>query len=334
MSLPSSNTGSMNEALALNVHLEINNQLHNGFIVRYSSEPKEFIIDSITNISMNSLQSTQTFEVWQGVVQHGTALNDWQMHQNDQYLIASVPHALLQHLPIEQATEKAYSTIIEQIEQWGYPYLIRTWNFFPDITSNQFGANNNYQLFCSGRTRAYAAHSLVSQPYPAATVIGTQQQDLHVHFIASKTSGIGIENTKQVSAFEYPSSYSEDPPLFSRALLHRNQSQQILFISGTASITGHNTQFEGDINRQTEVCLDNIQHLLNTAVHEYQFTNISLSDLSQLKVFIKYPEHLDTVKTHIEGLIGIQTPIVYLQGDMCRSDLLIEIEALAIIPSI
>ena len=138
MSLPSSNTGSMNEALALNVHLEINNQLHNGFIVRYSSEPKEFIIDSITNISMNSLQSTQTFEVWQGVVQHGTALNDWQMHQNDQYLIASVPHALLQHLPIEQATEKAYSTIIEQLEQWGYPYLIRTWNFFPDITSNQF----------------------------------------------------------------------------------------------------------------------------------------------------------------------------------------------------
>lgn len=334
MPLPSTNKSSANQALALNVHCEINDQLHNGFSVRYSSEPKESIIDSITNITMTSLQAPQTFEVWQGVQGHNSTLNDWQIYQNDQYLIASVPHTLLQHLPIDDATEKAYSMIIEQLEQWGYPYLIRTWNFFPEITSNSFGASNNYQLFCSGRTRAYAAHSLVSQPYPAATVIGSQQQDLHIHFIASKTSGIGIENTKQVSAFEYPSSYSEDPPLFSRALLHQNDSQQILFISGTASITGHNTQFEGDINRQTEVCLDNIQHLLNTAIHEYKFTNVSLSNFSQLKVFIKHPEHLDTIQTHLQGLIGIQTPIVYLQGDMCRSDLLIEIEALAIIPTV
>jgi chorismate lyase/3-hydroxybenzoate synthase len=106
----------------------------------------------------------------------------------------------------------------------------------------------------------------------------------------------------------------------------------MLFISGTASITGHNTQFEGDVSRQTEVCLENIQHLLETAVHEHNFNNISLSEFTQFKVYIKDSSSFETVKTLIQHQVGMSVSVVYLQGDMCRSDLLVEIEALSITP--
>ncbi len=322
------------EALGINVNHDINAQLHDAFTVRYSCEPADNIIHDITNISTNSFHAEQIFETWDGVQNTGNSLNDWQIFHNDQYLCASVPLLLLQHLNIEQAAEKAYTMIFQLMTEWDYPFLIRTWNFFNAITDDVYSGFNNYQLFCSGRSRAYNQHTLVSQPYPAATVIGTSNDELCIYFIAAKTAGIGIENTKQVSAFQYPSSYSEDPPLFSRALLHRNSQQQLLFISGTASITGHNTQFEGDVSRQTEVCLDNIQQLISTAYTEHQFANISLTDLSQVKVFIKHSQHLDSVQTVIQHSIGISAPVIYLQGDMCRSDLLVEIEAIAISPII
>lgn len=323
--------GSVEESLSVKINTDINKEVHHPFVVRYSASPADNIIHDLANIPIISLETPQIFEAWHGVSSTASSRSGpWQLYHNDQYLLAAVPNTLLDSLPVDQATEQAYSLILEQIHLWEYPYLVRTWNFFPDITSEGCANANNYQLFCTGRSRAYANIAIQPQIYPAATVIGTHQPGTHIYFIAAKQNGIGIENSQQVSAFEYPSSYSEDPPLFSRALLHRNHNQEILFISGTASITGHSTQFEGDINRQTEMCLNNIEHLVRTAILDHQHANITLQEFSQFKVYIKHPEHINEVRTHIQKLLGISAPVYYLQGDMCRSDLLVEIEALAI----
>lgn len=323
--------GPVGEALTIKVNTDLNADLHAPFTVRYSNNPAENIIHNLTTIPTLSLDVVQLFETWQGVNNCSTNPSDpWQIYRNDQYLIAAVPAVLLEHLLIDEATEKAYSLIFEQLNIWGYPYLLRTWNFFPEITGDSYSHNDNYQQFCSGRARAYAKMAPRPQPYPAATVIGTQQTGLYIYFIAAKKAGVGIENSQQVSAFEYPSTYSQDPPLFSRALLHRNPTQEILFISGTASITGHSTQYDGDITRQTEVCLANIENLISTATVEHKFSKMALDDFSLIKVYLKNPNDINTVRTHIQQMLGPSTPIYYLQGDMCRSDLLVEIEALAI----
>ncbi len=323
--------GTVGESLSVKVNTEINNELHHPFMVRYSADPIDNIIHDIANIPSASLETPQLFETWDGV--SNTASNRsgaWKFFQNDQYLLASVPSSLLENLTVEQATERAYELLFEQMHVWGYPNLIRTWNFFPDITNEGYGSHNNYQLFCSGRTRAYAALSKQPTLYPAATVIGTHQPGVNVYFIAAKESGIGIENPHQVSAFNYPQTYSQDPPLFSRAVLHNNANQKILFISGTASILGHSTQYSGDINRQTEICIKNIEQLLTTAITEYQFSKMLLREFAQFKVYIKHAEDLNTVRTHIHQLLGPSTPVYYIEGDMCRHDLLVEIEGLAI----
>ena len=323
--------GPVGEALGIKVNTEINQELHHPFSVRYSAQPADNIIHDLPNIPTASLDSAQIFETWHGVnVSPSNKPGGWKFYHNDQYLMAAVPISLVEGLAIDQATEQAYSLLFEQMRSWGYPYLIRTWNFFPEITGDGYGYTNNYQQFCTGRAKAYEKIRPQPQSYPAATVIGTQHNGLYIYFIAAKKSGIGIENSQQVSAFEYPTSYSEDPPLFSRALLHRNDSQEILFVSGTASITGHSTQFEGDINRQTEVCIDNIEHLISTAINDHQFSKVSLKDFSQIKIYLKNTVDINTVRTHIQQILGLSSPVYYLQGDMCRSDLLVEIEGLVI----
>ncbi len=319
------------ENLNVQVESEISQQWtpRDTFLIRFSENIADNIIHDAISIPTAPLEHAQLLELWMGVsASHASNIGDWPFYCNDQYVLAVVPGNLLEGVPIDHATELAYSSIFDQIGQWGYPYLLRTWNFFPEITSGQ-SAYNNYQLFCSGRARAYDMAEVPSV-YPAATVIGTSQPGLYIYFIAAKKSGTGIENTQQVSAFNYPPSYSQDPPLFSRALLHRNQRQEILFISGTASITGHSTQFADDVNRQLEVCLDNLENLLTTASAEHEFSPITLQECKEIKLFLRNPRDLDTVRTHLRLHLGPNVPINYLQGEMCRPDLLVEIEALAI----
>ena len=302
--------------------------LNNTFLARFSSHTAENIIYDMLSIPVTPLEHEQLIEQWLGVdINHAAENSDWQYYCNDQYLIAAVPSSLLDDAQIDQATETAYSSLFEKINAWGYPHLVRTWNFFPDITGGQ-GALDNYQLFCSGRARAYDNAALTPATYPAATVIGTSQPGLYVFFIASKSSGVGIENSQQVSAFNYPPEYSQDPPLFSRAVLHRNRQQEILFISGTASITGHSTQYADDVNRQMEVCISNIENLLSTAIAEHQFLPTTLQECAHIKIYLRHAEDLDTIRTHIRLYLGPTVPVYFLQGDMCRPDLLVEIEAL------
>lgn len=318
------------ESLNFDMSSEINQglDLNNTFLVRFSEDPAENIIHDMLSIPATPLEHNQLIEQWLGVdVSHATRIDDWQYYSNDQYLITSVPTSLLDDTQVDRATETAYSLLFEKLSEWGYPHLLRTWNYFPEITDGH-SALNNYQQFCSGRARAYENAVLKPTTYPAATVIGTSQPGLHVYFIASKNSGVGIENSEQVSAFHYPPIYSQDPPLFSRAVLHRNRQQEILFISGTASITGHSTQYADDVNRQMEVCINNIENLLSTAIAEHQFLPTTLQDCAHIKVYLRHGEHLDTIRTHLRLYLGPTVPVYYLHGDLCRSDLLVEIEAL------
>lgn len=284
---------------------------------------------SIT-IPLATLDSETLLEQWTGSFSQMTTDDDMvQTYTNEHYLIAATPIALANATTLEHATQVAYGEIFTQIKELGYPHLIRTWNFFPEIHT-QHNKINNYKLFCSGRSQAYTQADVSSSPYPAATVIGSQQPGLFIYYIASKHAGIGIENSQQVSAFEYPSSYSADPPLFSRALLHKTSQQDILFISGTASITGHQTQHLGNVEKQLALCVSNIEHLLYTASQDHQFVRTSFSACDQIKVYLKDASDLAIVKLLLQDYVQLGANIHYLHGDMCRDDLLVEIEALVI----
>jgi enamine deaminase RidA (YjgF/YER057c/UK114 family) len=104
-----------------------------------------------------------------------------------------------------------------------------------------------------------------------------------------------------------------------------------IFVSGTASITDSETRWIGDAARQTTETLDNIEALIsedNLAGHRWPGKGARLDDLAFVRVYIKYQEDYEKVRAVCEDRLG-ELPAIYAIADVCRDDLLVEIEGIA-----
>ncbi|OYY94153.1 MAG: hypothetical protein B7Y41_07430 [Hydrogenophilales bacterium 28-61-23] len=228
--------------------------------------------------------------------------------------------------PLQATTEAAYRKIFELLEARGYPSVLRFWNYFPAINLESH-AMERYRQFNVGRQDAFISRGRsVIGNVPAACALGSAAGGLHIAFLASREVAIGIENPRQVSAYNYPSQYGPRSPSFSRAGLVNLAGHDVLFISGTASIVGHQTMHPGDVAAQTRECLQNIAFVVEEANRMSTTADFRLNDLAYT-IYVRHTEDMDTVRREIERFIGAPTPTLYMQADVCRADLLVEIEA-------
>lgn len=232
-------------------------------------------------------------------------------------------------LPLEQATRQAYTQLFEILERNNFPYLWRTWNYMAAINQVTHGLER-YRQFNAGRAQGFAnGAQVMTDSVPAACAIGVQGGPLSVSFLAGRTPTVAIENPRQTSAYNYPRQYGAQSPTFSRASLARLHNQELLFLSGTASIVGHQTLHAGDVRRQTIETLANIgavmaqTNLLVRRVREFH-----LHDL-QLRVYVRHASDIDAVRSALAAHVAPDQQIRFLNADICRSDLDVEIEGIA-----
>ncbi|MBS1218520.1 MAG: hypothetical protein H6R21_1653, partial [Proteobacteria bacterium] len=135
-----------------------------------------------------------------------------------------------------------------------------------------------------------------------------------------------IENPRQLSAYHYPSQYGPRSPTFSRAGLVKLGGRDMLFISGTASIVGHQTLHGGDVAAQTRECLHNIAAIVAEANRLAPDADFRLDQLAY-KVYVRHPSDLAAVRDAMAQVIDAPVAAIFLQADVCRADLLVEIEA-------
>jgi enamine deaminase RidA (YjgF/YER057c/UK114 family) len=212
------------------------------------------------------------------------------------------------------------------LESRGYNAILRFWNYFPGV--NRVSHNlERYLQFNIGRQNAFLSHGRsVTGNVPAACALGSADGGLQVAFLAARADPIGIENPRQISAYHYPDQYGPRSPTFSRASLVNLWGRDLLFISGTASIVGHQTLHAGDVGAQTRECLRNIAAVVAEANRRTPGAGFDLGDLAY-KVYIRYREDLVRVRHELMRFIGAPVSVVFLQADVCRADLLVEIEA-------
>ena len=225
---------------------------------------------------------------------------------------------------LQVASEMAYARIFRLLDAQGLPHLWRLWNYMADINGESDGLER-YRQFNLGRAEAFerAARSVVGR-VPAACALGVAGGPLTIAFLASATPVRPIENPRQVSAFLYPSDYGPRPPTFSRAALAQSPGHEILFVSGTASIVGHETVHLGDVRAQTAESLDNIAAVLEASRPHAGHGGFALADLAY-RVYVRDAADLGVVREVIGSRVG-GAPAVYVLADVCRSDLLVEIE--------
>jgi len=234
--------------------------------------------------------------------------------------------------PLQEATAQAYRQICAALDAENYPHLLRMWNYLPEINRDEHGSER-YRQFNRARRRTWrACGRALEGNVPAASVLGSPLlSPVVVYFLAGLTAPTFVENPRQVSAYHYPRDYGAHRPSFSRATLLRQTRGLALFISGTASIVGHRSLHVGDAAAQTREILTNIEALLAEANRVACGTRFQLGTLA-CKVYVRRPSDLPLVQAELDGALGKTARVVYLQADICRQDLLVEIEAAAMYP--
>lgn len=169
---------------------------------------------------------------------------------NEQVLFGCIALAEIAPARFETAVHDCYLDILKLLDARGFAHLLRMWNYFPDIHA-VFNDLDRYQSFCRGRFESLTEYyrNQFDQRLPAASAVGTRNGDVVIYFIAAKTSGEHCENPRQMSAYCYPPQYGPRSPSFARATLKRWDGADDLYISGTASIVGHESLHADDARK-------------------------------------------------------------------------------------
>lgn len=241
-----------------------------------------------------------------------------------------------------------FRIMAHRLARRGYRYdqVVRTWLYLGDIVGPE-GETQRYKELnrartdfytglCFGTGRTPATFNRVV--YPASTGIGADGRDVMMSCIAMATERtdvtlVPLENPLQTAAFDYGSAYSPKSPKFSRAMaiVKSTCPCATVMVSGTASITQSETQYVGDPEGQTWQTLDNIAALIsreNFCRHGVRGPGATLDDMALVRVYIKRQEDYRAVRTVCEARLG-ELPIIYAVADVCRPELLVEIEGIA-----
>jgi enamine deaminase RidA (YjgF/YER057c/UK114 family) len=244
----------------------------------------------------------------------------------------------------------------------GFHQVIRTWFYLGGITDCDEGTNGSmhaaieshrgeryqverYQEFNRARTDFFSDIGLLpglsaagsnGPAYPASTGIGTNGRGIAMSAVAlvADRNDIGVvplESPRQTAACDYAAAYGPHSPKFSRAMAVTCGTHATIFISGTASICLSQTLHPSHAVQQAEEPLDNIAALIseeNVARHGLSGLGTSLAGLALVRVYIKRPQDYQAVRAVCERRLGT-LPAVFAFADICRPDLLVEIEGVA-----
>ncbi|MGV9307614.1 FkbO/Hyg5 family chorismatase [Nonomuraea sp. NPDC003727] len=229
----------------------------------------------------------------------------------------------------------AYRTAFDLLAKLDYPTVMRIWQFITDINRPNPDGLEVYRDFCLGRAEAVDRLLGRADDMPAATGVGALGGGISWYLLASRSGRArNIENPLQVPAPSYPHRYGPRPPKFARATCFTPSGlggAGDLFVAGTAGILGHRTVHAGDVEKQCDVTLGNIATVIgreNLLAHGID-DGRTLKDLRFVKVYVRHEEDVPLVAAKCEQAFSDRAEIAYFTVDICRSDLLVEIEGIA-----
>jgi len=209
-----------------------------------------------------------------------------------------------------------------------YGDVVRTWFYLSDIL-------DWYAAFNKVRNEKYGEFGIMPGPgdtdllLPASTGIrgdtssgAATTMDLMaiVGEPRSPRTVKQLTNTAQLDAFRYGSA-------FSRGARIMGHDVSLLEISGTAAIDERGkTQFIDDIRGQVDCTFERIETLLRQEGSE-------LNDIAAATVFVKKPEHASVFWAMAKERGLKHFPAVCVVADVCRDELLFEIDAEAVVRS-
>lgn len=229
---------------------------------------------------------------------------------------------------IEEQSEAVFQQIDRLLikEDFAINSIVRQWNYIERITESK-DDYQNYQAFNDARADFYEKTTW-SEGYPAATGIGAHFGGIVVDldaviFKKENCSILPIDNKLQIAAHAYSeevlavSHKQKATPKFERAKLLSIEDKGLIYISGTAAIRGEESLKEVGLSRQMEITMENIAELIGNK-----------GSVSMLRVYLKDKSFVHEAE-QLMNAYKLSIPVSYMCADVCRNELLIEIEGIA-----
>jgi enamine deaminase RidA (YjgF/YER057c/UK114 family) len=199
-----------------------------------------------------------------------------------------------------------------------FSHVVRTWFYLRDILSW-------YDSFNAARTEFLSERGIPGHLAPASTGIGADNCDgtlvtagaYAVYPSDCRVTVTQVPSPMQPPALRYGSA-------FSRAVSLGMPDHNRLLISGTASIGRDGTTIcAGDMAAQTA-------HTMRVVSAVLASCGMGWHHVSRAVAYVKGAKYTAAVNRCLEGCGFGSAPLVVTEGDICRSDLLFEIELDAI----
>jgi chorismate lyase/3-hydroxybenzoate synthase len=234
----------------------------------------------------------------------------------------------------ERRVTEAYQTIRSVLSTLRSSQPVRLWNHLPAIHQRMDSQRDRYMVFNSARYNAmtewFGGSEQLAKRLPAASGVGHAGDELVIHCLAFDGPGVAVENPRQIPAFHYSKRYGPLPPCFSRATVvdHPLDGTQMLLVAGTASIRGEVSVHGGDVKRQLDETLSNLRAVVRV-VRESVRHDMALTLFDEIRVYYVLPDQLREIEAEVRQAFGESTRIEMVQAQLCRSELLVEIEGVA-----
>jgi chorismate lyase/3-hydroxybenzoate synthase len=224
---------------------------------------------------------------------------------------------------LEALTHQAYLELLSAVQSTDHKVLAKVWNYLGGINDGD-GDFERYRRFSVGRAAAFSETNIIDIESPTGTGIGTgRDTGLAIIALASKHPLELAENPRQTSAFEYPRQYGPSSPKFARGGSVSNDKHTLYLLSGTAAIVGHESLHPYDVESQADETLRNLAALGETVA--------VLDKSSVLRVYLRDPNDIDVVARKLETELDTHSnQVAFLRGNICRRELVIEIDGVRV----
>jgi chorismate lyase/3-hydroxybenzoate synthase len=241
-------------------------------------------------------------------------------------------------LTLQQSVAEAYRAVFD-VARASRRHPVRWWAFIPRIHADHGNGLDRYMVFNAGRFAACTAtlggREALSHSIPTASAVGWQGPDLHLYCLTSVAPGLPVENPRQVPAYRYSKRFGPLPPCFARATLLRFRSgdPELLLVGGTASIRGEESVHVGALEEQIDETLKNLSSVVESGAHQRKGGGASdgsgLASFRELRAYYRDPACRETLAERLQAAFPSLRRLEVRHAELCRRELLVEIEGLA-----
>ncbi|MDB5319558.1 MAG: hypothetical protein JWN40_1189 [Phycisphaerales bacterium] len=240
---------------------------------------------------------------------------------------------------LQHRVNEVYSAIAARLRHLDAKYPVRLWNHIPSIHGRMDDRRDRYMVFNAGRYEAFASWyggpKGFDQDVATASGVGHNGADLVVHCLSARSRGISVSNPRQVNPHRYSARYGPLPPCFARATVL--EAPGLVLVGGTASIRGEDSLHKTSLSLQMIETLTNLASVVETAQAKVgggggvaaRGQEAWLGRYREVRVY--YPRACDAeeLETMVRGAFGVDCRVEMRRADLCRAELLVEIEGVA-----